>query len=290
MRGIIHELSRLAGLSLDASSLRPVAGGDIHRAYRLESERGLLFLKLNTPDHLAGLVAEARGLEALAAAGAVRVPAVIAHGLAGGKACLLLEWLDLQTPTPGSAAALGRALARMHRNSADRFGFPSNNFIGSTPQPNGWMKDWVDFFRRRRLGYQLELAVQNGFGFLSGDGDRLLGALDALLAGHRPVPSLLHGDLWGGNWGCLPGGEPVIFDPAAHYGDRECDLAMTRLFGGFGQAFYEAYEAEWPLPPGARRRCELYQLYHVLNHANLFGGGYGQNALDRIKQLLAFVS
>lgn len=289
MRDMIRELASLAGVCLDGRSLRPVAGGDIHRAYRVDSEHGPLFLKTNSPQHLEGLAAEARGLQALAATGAIRVPGVIAHGLAGGKACLLLQWLALGTPGPAAAGALGRGLAQLHRHGAGGFGFPDDNFIGSTPQPNGWMGDWTDFFRRRRLGYQLELAAGNGLGFLVPDGERLLDALDVLLDGHRPEPSLLHGDLWGGNWGSLADDEPVIFDPAAHYGDRECDLAMTRLFGGFGQLFYDAYEAAWPLPAGAERRCKLYQLYHVLNHANMFGGGYGREAHNRIKELISFI-
>jgi len=148
----------------------------------------------------------------------------------------------------------------------------------------------LEFFRERRLRYQLELASQRGFARdLEEPGHRLLEGVGALLEGHRPEPSLLHGDLWAGNWFADGEDRPVIFDPAVYYGDREADLAMTRLFGGFGRAFYSAYETEAPLPPGHAVRAELYNLYHVLNHANLFGGGYARQARSIIDRLLAEV-
>jgi fructosamine-3-kinase len=155
---------------------------------------------------------------------------------------------------------------------------------------NTWCDDWLTFFREHRLRFQLELAERNGYGGrLQDAGSRLLPRLDALLGEHRPAPSLLHGDLWGGNAGADPGGAPVIFDPAVYYGDREADLAMTRLFGGFSREFYTAYEKEWPLPAGASARVDLYNLYHVLNHLNLFGTGYLGQAQAIIDRLLARV-
>jgi fructosamine-3-kinase len=185
---------------------------------------------------------------------------------------------------------MGQGLAALHRNSAEYFGFTSDNYIGRTPQPNPPTRSWIEFFREQRLAFQLDLAISKGFEFLRDDGRRLLSQLDAMFAGHDPVPSLLHGDLWGGNWASLNSGEPVIFDPAVYYGDRETDLAMTRLFGGFGDNFYTAYQAAWPMSVGWQRRSELYQLYHVLNHANLFGIGYARDAQLRIKRLLSQVS
>jgi fructosamine-3-kinase len=146
----------------------------------------------------------------------------------------------------------------------------------------------VAFFRERRLRYQLDLAGRNGYsGRLSPQADELLERLDRFFTDYQPVPSLLHGDLWGGNWAAAAGGEPVIFDPAVYYGDREADLAMTRLFGGFGAGFYAAYEAAWPTDAGARTRGDLYNLYHVLNHVNLFGDGYIPQARAIIRGLLA---
>jgi fructosamine-3-kinase len=146
---------------------------------------------------------------------------------------------------------------------------------------------WTEFFRERRLRYQLELAARNGYGGrLQELGAELLAHIEPLLADHTPAPSLLHGDLWGGNAAVDSEGAPVIFDPAVYYGDREADLAMTRLFGGFSAAFYSAYESAWPLPKGARARVDLYNLYHVLNHVNLFGGGYEAQAESMMERLL----
>ena len=174
--------------------------------------------------------------------------------------------------------------------TAPRFGWHRDNTIGATPQSNAWTDDWARFFAERRLGYQLDLALEQGHsGQLIERGRRLCAPLDALLLDHRPVPSLLHGDLWGGNWAADESGQPVVFDPAIYFGDREADLAMTRLFGGFGRAFYDAYQSAWPLEAGADLRFDLYNLYHVLNHLNLFGGGYRGQAETLIEQLLASV-
>jgi protein-ribulosamine 3-kinase len=284
---LVQKLDNQHGIRLLGKRARSVSGGDIHRAHRVESESGPLFIKTNTDLHLDHFQAEFAGLQALAANGALRVPQALACGLAGETAYLVLEWLDLVSPDRDSATRMGQGLAALHQSTADCFGFPGDNYIGRTPQPNSFSRNWADFFREHRLGFQLDLAIANGFQFLRGDGQRLVRDLDALFVGYEPAPSLLHGDLWGGNWAALDTGEPVIFDPAVYYGDRETDLAMTRLFGGFGETFYTAYEAMWPMSEGWQGRCELYQLYHVLNHANLFGAGYARDAQQRIKCLLA---
>jgi fructosamine-3-kinase len=275
------------GVCLDAHTARPVGGGCINRCFRIEAEGLSWFLKTNDAARLTMFAAERAGLEALAAAGALRVPEPVAHGVAHTTAYLLLEWLDLAGRSRSAETALGEGLARLHRHTARGYGFAADNFIGSTPQPNTWAGDWVEFFAERRLGFQLELARMAGYrGRLQARGRALIGSLPAFFEGHAPVPALLHGDLWGGNWACDGDGRPVIFDPAVYYGDRETDLAMTRLFGGFGAGFYAAYEASWPLEPGAGARLELYQLYHVLNHLNLFGGGYLGQAEGMIERLL----
>ena len=177
----------------------------------------------------------------------------------------------------------------MHRTTRAEFGWVRDNTIGATPQPNTPDPDWVRFWARQRLGFQLALAARNGHGgALQRLGETLLGRLPDLLD-HAPAPSLLHGDLWGGNLGYMRDGEPVIYDPAVYYGDREADLAMTELFGGFGGDFYAAYREAWPLDPGYASRRDLYNLYHVLNHLNLFGGGYLGQALNLLGRLLAQV-
>jgi fructosamine-3-kinase len=230
--------------------------------------------------------AEADGLEELRKAGAVRVPKVLGCVSSGNECLLALEWIDFEPATEDAERSLGENLAKQHRYCQDRFGWYRDNTVGSTPQRNPWNDDWVKFFGEQRLGYQLELAASNGFtGELQRDGARLLGDLGRFFDDYWPEPSLLHGDLWGGNWAAA-GGQPVIFDPAVYYGDRESDLAMTNLFGGFGPAFYEAYEDAWPLCAGHEQRMQLYQLYHVLNHLNLFGSPYLARAHGIIRSLL----
>jgi fructosamine-3-kinase len=247
-----------------------------------------LFVKVADAAKLAMLEAEAAGLGELAQASAVRVPAVRAIGATARHAFLALEWLEFGASSTTSESQLGELLAWQHRVSAPRFGWHRDNTIGSTPQPNAWSDDWVSFFREHRLAFQLGLARTNGHdGALLRRADELLELMGAFFASHRPVPSLLHGDLWGGNWAADSSGRPVLFDPAVYFGDREADLAMTRLFGGFGNAFYTAYHATWPLDQAAGTRRALYNLYHVLNHLNLFGGGYGEQARSMIDRLLA---
>ena len=267
-----------------------VSGGSIHRSYRWPCGDHPLFVKVAEHSGAAGLEAEATGLLALAGAQAVRVPRVLACGTTGESAFLALEWIESRPAGRSAEHRLGEQLAAQHRVVARQFGFASDNYIGRTPQPNGWLPDWAEFFRERRLRHQLGLAAQNGFaGLLEQAGARLLESVAALLAGHRPQASLLHGDLWAGNWLADEHQEPVIFDPAVYYGDREADLAMTRLFGGFGRAFYDAYQSAAPLPAGHAVRAQLYNLYHVLNHANLFGAAYARQARAGIDRLLAEV-
>jgi len=240
------------------------------------------FVKTAPVSALPMFEAEADGLRELKKAGAVRVPEIIGCGIADDKSFLAIERLALQRPDAAIARRFGEQLAALHRHTEERFGWFRDNTIGLTPQINTWTEDWPAFFREHRLEYQLKLAAANGYSNdLAEPGSRLANKLTDLFVDYEPAASLLHGDLWGGNWGCADG-EPVIFDPAVYYGDRETDIAMTMLFGGFGQAFYEAYEASWPLAPGHERRLKLYQLYHVLNHVNIFGRSY----LSQAKQLL----
>lgn len=269
----------------------PRHGGCIGSAVVLEDGARRYFVKLQAADRLALFEAEADGLRELAQARALRVPEAIVHGKSGGQAFLVLEYLDLA----GVAAPerLGQGLAALHAHTAPRFGLARDNFIGASPQHNALSEDWPDFWARQRLGPQLEAALRRGAGRALGElGEALMQGLAAFFGDYRPRPSLLHGDLWGGNYGYVPGpkageGEPVIFDPAVYYGDREADIAMTELFGGFPRRFYQAYEAIWPLDPGYRVRRQLYNLYHVLNHFNLFGGAYAAQAERMLRCLLA---
>jgi len=265
----------------------PAAGGCIHRSYVLEGGGRLFFSKINERSLSDSFAAESDGLEALAAAG-VRVPAPLGRGETQKDAFLVLEYLELHRN--GDYSALGRALAAVHLVRREDYGWHRDNYIGATPQLNRPSSSWTDFWREARLAPQLELAGKNGLeNGLSRKGDRLVAALPQLLGGHAPAASLLHGDLWRGNAGFLADGAPVLFDPAVYCGDREADLAMTELFGGFPQAFYSAYREAAPLAQGYAVRKTLYNLYHVLNHANLFGGGYAAQAERMIDRLLAEV-
>ena len=259
------------GRGVGLESAREVSGGCINACYLLDTGTARIFVKLNAPRFADAFAAEADGLAALRAAG-MRAPEPIAHGTAAGHAYLALEALELGAD--GNFGALGRALASLHRSTGERFGWTRDNYIGASAQRNAQSADWIEFWREQRLAPQLRLAAANGHGEISKPVERLCDELPRLLGGHSPCASLLHGDLWRGNAGFLAGGAPVVFDPAVYRGDREADLAMSELFGGFPRAFYAAYEEAWPLEPGYQARKHLYNLYHLLNHLNLFGGGY----------------
>lgn len=265
-----------------------IGGGCINSAYCLEGDSRAYFVKLNRKELLPMFEAETEGLREIAATQTVRTPLPVCTGTSGGQAFLVMENLRLGSGRGGSDRLLGQRLAQMHQIEQAYFGWHRDNTIGSTPQPNARQNDWVGFWASQRLGFQLELAMANGNGRrLQQQGEKLLDRLPKLFASYQPKPSLLHGDLWGGNYAADETGQPVIFDPACYYGDREADLAMTELFGGFGRDFYAAYHETYPLDAGYPTRKTLYNLYHILNHLNLFGGGYLGQADNMIGQLLA---
>jgi fructosamine-3-kinase len=285
---IADAIARATGERLASPRTAPLSGGCINRAFRLEAGSARWFVKLNAASRLAMFEAEAAGLTEILATGTLRVPRPVCALACGADAFLVLEWLELDGDGRDGAARLGEGLAAMHRHTAPRYGWSRDNTIGSTPQRNTPADDWIAFWRAERLGFQLELAARNGLrGRLQSLGEALLQRCPALFAGYRPQPALLHGDLWGGNAAFTAAGEPVVFDPAVYYGDREADLAMTELFGGFGPGFYAAYRAVYPLDEGYGLRKAFYNLYHVLNHANLFGGGYAGQAERMMERLLA---
>lgn len=258
---------------------RAVGGGDISAAWRV----GDLFVKTGPPQSAEMFAAEAEGLSELARPAVIRVPEVVGYGLVHETAWLATRWIAFARATRATETKLGEQLAALHAVTAERFGWHRNNTIGLTPQVNDWSDDWVAFYRDHRLGFQLQLAADNGFS-LGEPAARLMQRIPAFFDGYSPAASLLHGDLWGGNWGAVDG-EPVMFDPAVYYGDRETDIAMTMVFGGFGTAFYDAYDANWPMAPGHERRLKLYQLYHILNHLNLFGRSYLDRAVSLLREL-----
>lgn len=287
-----RSLGRQVGLTLsdtpNAHAVTPVAGGDTCRAYRVRFKEKTCFLKIHGLHMFDMLQCEAYNLRALAETNTLRVPQPIACGKTSSYSFLLLEFLELHTSGPG--AILGQQLARLHQHTEDHFGWPQDNWIGSTPQPNASCPDWVSFWRHRRLAHQLDLAKDNHAGCsLLESGERLVCEFAALFEGYTPKPSLLHGDLWSGNYAFDASSRPVIYDPACYYGDRETDLAMTTLFGGFSEEFYSAYSEYYPLDQGFTVRKGLYNFYHVLNHFNLFGGSYARQAENLCLKVLSEV-
>ena len=266
-----------------------VAGGDINEAFDVRLQDGRrVFVKIH-PHGVPGMfLAEARGLAWLAEAHAVRVPQVLAVGDgSSGAEFLVLEHLGLGRPSKGFDEALGRGLAALHRAGAPCFGLDHNNFIGSLAQTNTVADTWSSFFRERRVLPQLRMAVDSGriTQGLERDFETVLARLEALVGAPEP-PARLHGDLWGGNLHTAENGEPALIDPAVYGGHREVDLAMMRLFGGFGPRVFDAYAEAFPLAEGHQERVSLYQIYPLLVHVNLFGGGYVASVSQAVRRYL----
>jgi fructosamine-3-kinase len=301
LTGVIEETLQTLGDTTSIREVRNVGGGCINNAARLDTESGRYFLKWNPRPLPNMFTVEKQGLALLQATQTILIPTAYAADNANEDrpGYILMEWIE--TSGRGSSSPkqelLGEQLANMHRvgkpnqasqaeqaeqadqpdPSASYYGLDHDNYIGSTSQYNGWDNHWPYFFRERRLRPQIELAQRNGH--LPPERrqrlERVLERLDDLLAGGERQPALLHGDLWGGNVIVGPGNVPVLIDPAVYYGDREAELAFTELFGGFSARFYQAYNDTWPLDPGYKDRRDLYNLYHLLNHLNLFGESYG---------------
>lgn len=288
-KAVKSSLQEALGTDVDIRASRSVGGGSINQAAVYQTSAGEFFLKWNRHPIDDQFELEAMGLEEMRDSPTdLVIPKPIAHRppQGGVPGFLVIEYLE-----PGQRVAdfdeqLGRGLAALHSKGASAFGFHADNYCGTTPQPNPWVEDWITFYRDQRLGFQLEMAAEKR-GVSSGDRrayERLLGRLDEFLATDEAVPSLIHGDLWSGNLHVAPDGRPSLIDPAAYFGHREAELGMMRLFGGFSDRVYDAYDEAWPLEPGWEKRLELYELYHLMNHYNLFGGGYGSQAFSVVKR------
>jgi fructosamine-3-kinase len=285
---ISAQITQATGNHFEVDARQSLSGGCINQVYLISDWRGTpnrYLLKLNQASLIEMFVAEATGLSELGATATMKVPTPICWG---SQSYLVLEYLDLTARANSHGwSEMGGDLARLHQyRSSDRqrFGWQIDNTIGSTPQINTWDNDWARFFTDRRIGFQLQLARQKGGHFPKAAA--LLDAIPQILANYQPHPALVHGDLWSGNASFTTAGIPVIFDPATYWGDREVDLALTELFGGFPAAFYQGYERVYPLDRGYSQRKELYNLYHILNHYNLFGGSYRATANRTIDLLL----
>ena len=276
-------ISQVTGEKFQSSQRRSVGGGCINQGYAVSDGQHTYFVKLNQASQVSMFEAEALGLQQMLQTATIRVPKPICWGIAGNSGYLVLEWLEIGGGNTKSWEQMGRMLAAMHLTTSSLgFGWDMNNTIGSTPQINTWIQNWAEFYAKYRLLYQFQLARRRGGDFPQEK--ELLAAIPELLT-HQPQPSLVHGDLWGGNAGCTVS-EPIIFDPATYFGDREVDIAMTELFGSFPAAFYHGYNEVWRLDEGYERRKTLYNLYHILNHFNLFGGSYASQANRMISQVL----
>ena len=265
-----------------------VSGGCIANSCKLKLSSGReFFLKQSRGDSSSSFASEARGLEELRQSGVVLVPEVVDKG----SDFLLLEWIEVgKNSSDSSMEELGRQLAELHSFRGDKFGFVEDNYLGDSPQSNltstAGKDNWAIFFAGNRLHFQAELAKKKGYATpeIRGLLDVLIEKIPDLLSGTEEKPSLLHGDLWRGNYLIDVDGWPWLIDPAVYYGHREADLAMTSLFGGFTKTFYSAYESAFPLVPGYSEREPLYQLYHLMNHLNLFGTGYYGQVLSILKR------
>ncbi len=284
---IAQHISRASGKAFNPAEPHSLGGGCINQAVRLTDGESSWFVKVNLANRLSMFEAEAEGLNALADTNTVRVPRALCTGSTSDSSYIVMRYLALTAAPDNGQALAAEQLARLHRGTAERFGWHRDNTIGATHQANDRHHSWIDFWREQRLGLQLQEAAGNGYGGkLQRSGEQLLWRFDVLID-HNPQPSLLHGDLWGGNIGFDQDGQPVIFDPATYYGDREADIAMTELFGGFTSEFYQSYQRHWPLHDGYPLRKTLYNLYHILNHLNMFGSGYAGQAQSMIDRLLA---
>ncbi len=272
---IQSRLSDILGTTIIISGTNPLSGGDINDAFRIETNKGQFFLKYNSASRYPGMfLKEAKGLSLLSQAAEVDIPDVVDAGETASHSYLLLEFMKTAPQKKDFWEAFGIALARLHRHTSDSFGLDHDNYIGSLPQSNYLHNTWISFFISERLERQARMARDKGLidrPFLN-----KLEKLYAQLPGIIPVepPSLIHGDLWSGNYMTGPLGHAVIIDPAVYYGHREMDIGMSRLFGGFGEAFYQAYNQEYEMEPGWIDRVDIYNLYPLLVHVNLFGGGY----------------
>ena len=285
-QSIIQHIEDTTGRPFSVNRQQGKSGGSINAAFVLSGDEQQYFVKTNASGQKAMFEAEARGLLALASSETLKVPRPVCFGENQSQSYIVMEYLEMSGRA--DPVALGQQLALMHRLCAEQFGWEINNTIGATFQPNKWMADWVEFWRQQRLGFQLQLAAKNGYGGeLQLLGERLLIEMPKLFNAREIKPSMLHGDLWGGNAAGLNDGTPVIFDPAFYYGDREADLAMTYLFGGFSADFYASYQNAFPLDEGFAVRKVFYNIYHVLNHLNMFGGGYHGQSIQMLRQVLA---
>ncbi|MGS2721519.1 fructosamine kinase family protein [Paraglaciecola aestuariivivens] len=280
---ISEQISQSIQQDFICNDIREIHAGESHHTYRIAGDKKRFFVKTNQKIYLSNFEAEAEGLEHLRQTQLFRVPKVICSGIVSDHSFLVLEHLTMTEGEPSDWYGAGRALAEFHKNNNQQmYGWQDDNYIGLTQQCNRWAKKWNQFYAEQRIGFMLQLLYEKGFALA--DIDKVVEAVKSLFAGYNPQASMLHGDLWQGNLG-FNHHQLVLFDPAFYFGDRETDLAMTELFGRFPESFYRGYQDVWPVDPDYEYRKPIYQLYHILNHALMFGGQYLESAKITLKNL-----
>jgi len=278
-------LSSQKGTRVSIDETRSLGGGCINEVFMLKTSTGRYFLKYNSATAFPAMFEkEALGLKILSETNSISVPQVVQHGKSGNYAFLLLHYIESTTVNSNFWNEFGRKLADLHRNTNEYFGLDHDNYIGSLVQKNNLHPDFFSFFISERIEPQLKEARNKG-AFSHSDTryfDSLFKSLHNIIPSEKPA--LVHGDLWSGNFMVNTAGEPCLIDPAVYYGHREADIAMTQLFGGFHSEFYQAYNQAWPMEKDWQKRIDIFNLYPLLVHVNLFGGGYAGQVLQIIRQ------
>lgn len=286
--GVTESLKPLFGNEFQIREYQPVSGGCINNGGYLRTSCGAFFIKYNSDAYAGMFEAEAQGLKQLQAADALHVPTFYATGKCdSGHTFLITEWIGSGKPAPDFWEQLGHGLASLHKETADSFGLDFDNYIGKLPQYNQRAAKWGEFFIHQRIEPQIQLGLSNGLldDYLTSSIRALYPHFDQCFP--EEPPSLLHGDLWSGNLLVDEAGHPAIIDPAIYYGNREMELAFTALFGGFNDNFYQAYQEAWPLVSNFEHRKDLYNLYPLLVHVNLFGGAFIRQLAETVKAFRA---
>ncbi len=282
---IANHIAHETGREFSITKHHAISGGDINQSYFVTDGITDYFVKLNNKSALDMFITEAESLSQLDQSQSIHVPEFVTYGTTRNNSFLILKYDEISVLEDGSDSYLaGEQLATLHLwDEQKQFGFEHDNYIGLTLQPNAWSKNWARFFSEQRIGWQLQLLKDKGI--ILTDIDGFVDTVYQTLSDHNPKPSLLHGDLWTGNLGNTAQG-PLFYDPASYWGDRECDIAMSKLFGQFPKEFYQGYNHIYPLPDDYENRINLYNLYHILNHCNCFGGSYLSQAETMIERLI----
>lgn len=278
-------ITQSTGEKFTISEKQSISGGDINDAYKVSNKQERYFVKVNDAQHLKHFETEAYALAQIDNIHQINCPNVIAYGASGDKSYLILDFIPFDKATKTDWYCLGEQLASMHKKSVHgQFGWQSDNYIGDTLQPNNWSSNWRTFFSEQRIGWQLQLLQEKSIKL--GSIEHIVESCHDALLHHNIKPRLVHGDLWQGNLG-FTNNSAVIFDPACYYGDREVDIAMTELFGCLPKEFYLGYQAVFPLTHGYEQRKIIYNFYHILNHANLFGGVYIEQSKAVLSRIMS---